>query len=114
MPFPVINSSAVVQCIHGGMVQLVPKQPLVMAGGSPAMRVMDFIGSPIVGCPVPPSPGSKPCLVVVAPPATWASMIVKVQGMPAAVQVPGPSGVTDGVPPGMIMCTFAGQATVMG
>jgi hypothetical protein len=115
VPFPAINGSAVIQCIHQGKVNVIPKQMQVTIGGSPAIRLTDVLGSPIV-CPVPPSPGSKPCLAVVAPPPLWASKTVMVGGMPLLMQMPGPSGTTDGVPPvpnAGLICSFAGQATVM-
>jgi uncharacterized Zn-binding protein involved in type VI secretion len=114
-PGQIINASAVVQCVHGGMVTLIPKQPKVLIGGSPALTLGDIMGSPIL-CPVPPSPGSKPCTAVVADPMMWASSKVLIGGKPALVQAPAPSGTTDGVPPvpmAGLMCTFAGQTVVM-
>jgi hypothetical protein len=112
VPFPALNASAVIQCAHGGKVNVVPKQTTVLIGGSPALRLTDVPTSPIV-CAVPPSPSSKPCTMVAVPPASWAVSTVLVGGVPLLSQMPGPSGLTDGVPPGPIMCTFAGQATVM-
>jgi hypothetical protein len=98
--------------MHGGKVTVAPKQTTVLIGGAPALRLTDLPTSPIV-CPMPPSPGSKPCTMVGVPPATWAVNTVLVGGVPLLSQMPGPSGLTDGVPPVPIMCTFAGQATVM-
>lgn len=116
MPFPALNANAVIQCTHGGKVTVIPKQFQVTIGGAPALRLTDVLGSPIAPCPVVPSPSSKPCLTVVAPPQLWASKTVTVGGMPLLMQMPGPSGTTDGVPPLPmvgLMCSFAGAATVM-
>jgi hypothetical protein len=117
MPFPALNGSAVIQCFpppHGGKVTVIPKQFQVTIGGQPALRLADIPGSVVAGCPVVPTPaGTKPCTSVVAPPAAWASKTVMVGGQPLLMQMPAPSPATDSVPPGTIMCTFAGQATVM-
>jgi uncharacterized Zn-binding protein involved in type VI secretion len=115
MPFPAVNANAVIQCTHMGKVTVIPKLPTVTIGGAPALRLTDLMGSPIV-CPVPPSPGSKPCLTVVAPPQLWASKTVMVGGLPLLMQLPGPSGTTDGVPPipmAGLICSFSGAPTVM-
>jgi hypothetical protein len=115
MPFPALNSSAVVQCPHAtGKVTIIPKLPTVTIGGSPALRLTDLMGSPVVGCAIPPSPSSKPCIAVVAPPAAWASKTVTVGGLPLLMQMPAPNGMTDGVPPGPgLICAFSGAPTVM-
>jgi hypothetical protein len=94
------------------MVTVVPRQVQVTIGGSPALRLADIPGSVVAGCPVA-SPSTKPCTSVVAPPAAWASKTVMVGGQPLLMQMPAPSPATDGVPPATIMCTFAGQTTVM-
>jgi hypothetical protein len=115
MPFPALNSSAVITCTHGGKVTAIPKQMQVTMGGSPALRLTDLMGSPII-CTVPPTPSTKPCLTVVAPPQIWASKTVTVGGLPLLMQMPGPSGTTDGVPPvpmAGLICAFAGAPTVM-
>jgi len=115
MPFPALNCNAVIMCTHGGKVNLIPKSPTVTIGGAPALRLTDVMGSPIV-CTVPPTPASKPCLTVVAPPQLWASKTVTVGGLPLLMQMPGPSGTTDGVPPipmAGLMCAFSGAPTVM-
>jgi hypothetical protein len=115
MPFPAINSSAVITCTHMGKVNVIPKQFTVTIGGSPALRLTDVLGSPIV-CAVPPTPSSKPCTSVVAPPQLWASKTVTVGGMPLLMQMPGPNGTTDGVPPipmAGLICAFSGAPTVM-
>ena len=114
MPFPALNANAVLQCTHMGKVTVIPKLPTVTIGGAPALRLTDVIGS-LVACPVPPSPSSKPCITVVAPPQLWASKTVMVGGLPLLMQLPGPSGTTDGVPPipmAGLICSFSGAPTV--
>jgi hypothetical protein len=60
-----LNSSATLQCPHGGTVQIIPSNVRVQAGGAPIATVNDaFV---IVGCPfqlptVPPTP--SPCVKV--------------------------------------------------
>ena len=114
MPFPALNAKAVIQCTHMGKVTVIPKLPTVTMGGAPALRLTDVVGS-LVACGVPPSPGSKPCTSVVAPPLLWASKTVTVGGLPLLMQAPPPSGTTDGVPPlpdkGLV-CMFSGAPTV--
>ena len=115
MPFPALNANAVISCTHMGKVTVIPKQFQVTIGGAPALRLTDLMGS-VIACPVPPSPSSKPCLTVVAPPQVWASKTVTVGGMPLLMQMPGPSGTTDGVPPlpmAGLVCMSPGAPTVM-
>jgi hypothetical protein len=115
MPFPALNANAVIQCTHMGKVTVIPKQFQVTIGGAPALRLTDLVGS-VIACTVPPSPSSKPCLTVVAPPQVWASKTVTVGGMPLLMQMPGPSGTTDGVPPlpmAGLLCMSPGAPTVM-
>jgi len=115
MAFPAINGNAVITCTHMGKVTVIPKQFQVTIGGAPAIRLSDVVGS-LVACAVPPSPSSKPCTSVVAPPPLWASKTVTVGGMPLLMQNPIPSGTTDGVPPlpdKGLMCTFGGAPTVL-
>jgi hypothetical protein len=111
---PIVTAAATVTCLHGGQVTLIPKQTKVLIKGSPVLCEPDLVGSPIVGCPVPPSPGSKPCLVVtsVIPGPTSTSLKVKVGGRPAYIATL--TGLTDGVPPGTIMVANPGQVAVQG
>jgi hypothetical protein len=109
----VLNLSAKIMCIHGGQVMLIPKQMTVLVGGAPVLRTTDVMGSPIVGCPVPPTPATVPCTAVVseiAIPGVGASLTATAGGLPLLLE--GLSGITDGVPPGTIMVDFAGQETV--
>jgi hypothetical protein len=107
---PVVNASATIMCAHGGQVQIIPKQTTVMAGGAPVLCEPDLVGCPIVGCAQPPSPSSKPCLVVVSTLPGSTSMKVMAGGRPVYIQTL--TGMTDGVPPGIITCVNPGQTTV--
>ena len=113
---PIVTANAKIICVHGGQVQVIPKQQSVTIQGGAVMCAGDLEGSPIAACPVPPSPGSKPCTTVVsvlppmAPPS--ASAKVKVGGKPVLLATL--TGMTDGVPPGVIQVVFPGQTTVQG
>ena len=81
-----------------------------MVGGAPALCVPDLQGAPIVGCPVPPTPATKPCTTVLTIlPGSWSAKVA-VNGMP--VYLATVSGFTDGVPPAAIMVAYPGQALV--
>lgn len=109
---PLLTASAVIMCVHGGRVMPIPTQQQVLIAGSPVLCVPDLQGAPIVGCPIPPTPATKPCTMVVAVfPGSW-SLKVLIGGRPAYVQTL--VGVTDGFPPGAIQCIFAGQVVVQG
>ena len=109
---PLITAAAEIICVHGGRVVPVPSQQQLLIGGSPVLCVPDLQGAPIVGCPVPPTPVTKPCTTVAAVlPGSW-SMRVAVGGRFAYMQTL--VGLTDGVPPGAIQCLFAGQVIVQG
>lgn len=109
---PLLNANAVILCSHGGKVNPIPSQVQVIAGGAPVLRVPDLVGAPIAGCPVPPTPVTKPCTTVVAVlPPSW-SLKVVVGGTPAYVA--SLIGITDGVPPGALTLVFAGQMVVQG
>jgi hypothetical protein len=100
--------------MHGGQVMLIPKQTTVLVGGAPALRLGDVMGSPIVGCPVPPTPATKPCTTVVEEvpiPDVGVSLTASAGGKPLLLE--GLLGVTDGVPPGDIEVVDPGQITVM-
>jgi uncharacterized Zn-binding protein involved in type VI secretion len=111
---PVVNASADVACCHQGKVTLIPTQTQVIVGGAPVMRAGDIAGSPCL-CPVPPSPGSKPCTTatLIPTPAANVSARVFVQGQPVVLGNPTLPGITDGVPPcPMLMVRFPGQVVV--
>lgn len=107
---PILTAQAVIVCAHGGQVRAVPRQSTVTIAGSPVLCVPDLLGAPVVGCTQPPSPTTKPCTTVVSTlPGSWS---VKVTAGGRPVYLATLSGLTDGVPPAPIVCTFAGQVTV--
>lgn len=103
---PVLTAAGTVTCIHGGQVVLTPKQSKLIVMGAPAMCEAHVIGCPIVGCAQPPSPGTKPCTLVVMAANTTPTKLM-VQGLPVANQ--SLTGMTDGVPPGAIIVQNPGQ-----
>jgi hypothetical protein len=109
---PIVTSNAVITCVHGGQVTVIPKQSQVTIQGGAVLCEPDLVGSPIVGCAQPPSPSSKPCTMVVSTLPGSTSLKVMVGGRPAYVATL--SGVTDGVPPGAIVVSSPGQTTVEG
>jgi hypothetical protein len=103
-------------CIHGGQVMLIPSQTEVTAGGGAVMCAMDLQTAPIVGC-TQAGPGIVPCtLIVTTEPVIVPSTSVSIGGAPAltVAAVGAPGGMTNGNPPGMIVCADPGQVTVMG
>jgi uncharacterized Zn-binding protein involved in type VI secretion len=109
----VLNAEAIIMCDHGGQVTLIPKQTSVLVGGAPALRLGDVMGSPIVGCALPPTPVTVPCTVVVSEipiPGVGASLTGMCGGQPLLLE--GLTGITDSVPPATIMVVDAGQETV--
>ena len=88
---PICNVNAVITCPHqSGMVKPVPKQMTVMVGGSPALRVTDMAGAPVLpGCPnlpTPATPAFVPCATVVTP-AVMGSTKVMIGGVPALLAI---------------------------
>src|SRR3954453_3530532 len=109
---PVVTSNATIMCVHGGQVTLIPKQTQVMIQGGAVLCEGDLVGAPIVGCAQPPSPGTKPCTLVVSTLPGGSSLKAMAAGRPIHVQTL--SGITDGVPPAPILVTSPGQTTVQG
>jgi hypothetical protein len=107
---PIVTSLAVVTCVHGGMVTLIPTQTAVSIQGGQVLCEPDLLGAPILGCPVPPTPTTKPCTTVVATFPGSTSLKVLVGGRPPYIATL--AGVTDGVPPGTILVSFPGQVVV--
>jgi hypothetical protein len=105
----VVTTNARIICAHGGQVQLVPKQQKVLIEGGFVLCEPDLVGSPIVGCPQA-GPGIKPCTAIVSTIPGSTSPTTSVDGRPVYVQTL--SGLTDGVPPGTIICVSPGQAVV--
>jgi hypothetical protein len=114
MPAPILNASAKIMCAHGGQVTLIPKQVTVLAGGAPVLRVGDLVGSPIVGCALPPTPTTAPCLAVASEipiPMTGMNPQILVGGKP--VLLAGINGLTSGVPPAPLVVAFPGQVKAL-
>jgi hypothetical protein len=71
----------------------------------------DLVGAVIVGCAQPPSPSTTPCTAVVSTLPGSSDPTVLVGGRPAYIATL--SGITDGVPPGTVLCVDPGQTVVM-
>ena len=112
-----MTAAAVVTCMHGGTVIIQPSQSIVTIGGIPVLTVPDLIGAAIVGCTLVPSTNTVPCTaVVLTDPVISASPTTIIGGKPAyiAASVGAPGGLTNSVPPGMIICVNPGQIIAMG
>ena len=72
-------------------------------------KLPDLEGKPIVGCAQPPTPSTKPCTTLVKTLPGSTSMRIRVGGK--AVYLLTLSGITDGVPPGSVMASSAGQTS---
>lgn len=107
MPGPVLTTNAVITCIHGGHVTLIPRQVTATCQGGPVLCVPDLVGAPIVGCPQPASPTSKPCTTIAATLPGSFSPTFFVGGRPAYLATL--VGITDGVPPGGLIVISPGQ-----
>jgi hypothetical protein len=108
MPF-ILTAAATIQCAHGGRVLITPGQRCVTAGGSPVLCEPDLVGAPVVGCPQPPTPTTKPCTLVVSTFPGSSSLRVRAGGRPVYLDTL--SGLTDGVPPAPVLAISAGQTT---
>jgi hypothetical protein len=85
MPGPVLHVGAVITCMHGAPVQLVPGSPRVLLGGQPAATMTD--SSPVAGCPfqIPVGAGTKPSPCVQVRWTVPATRVV-VNGSPVLLQ----------------------------
>ena len=81
----IVTQNAAIMCAHGGQVMLIPTQTKVLIPGGPVLCEGDLVGAPIVGCAQPPSPGTKPCTIVVSTCPARPSLKVMVGGRPAYV-----------------------------
>lgn len=106
----VVTTNASIVCAHGGRVTLTPRQTTVTIQGGAVLREGDLAGAPIVGCAQPPTVSSKPCTTVVSTLPGGSSPTVTAGGLP--VHIDSLSGMTDGVPPGVISVISPGQTTV--
>ncbi len=107
---PIVTSNATIMCVHGGQVTLIPKQTKVQIAGGYVLCEGDLSGAPIVGCAQPPSPGTKPCTMVISTLPGSSAPTVMVLGRPVLLATL--TGMTDGVPPGTIMVASPGQTSV--
>ena len=108
---PLLTSTGQIMCMHGGQVQLHPTQTIFQIQGGYVLCVPDLLSMPIVGCPQA-GPGIVPCtMIVLTEPAIVPSPIVAVSGRPAyaVMQIGTPGGLTNGVPPGPIICVNPGH-----
>lgn len=108
MPGPVLTTNAVITCIHGGKVTLLPHQVQATCQGGAVLCVPDLIGAPIIGCAQPPTPTTKPCTTVIATMPGSFSTTFFVGGRPAYLATL--VAITDGVPPGGLIVSSPGQA----
>jgi len=99
--------------MHGGQVTLHPTQGTVQVDGGFALCVPDLLSMPIAGCGQI-GPGLVPCTLVLTPEPVITASRLMVGGRPAYVvtQIGVPGGVTNGSPPGTIMCVDPGQLLV--
>jgi hypothetical protein len=111
VPIPVLTSNAVITCIHGGQVTLIPRQVTAFSQGGALLCVPDLVGAPIVGCPQPVTPTSKPCTLVAATMPGSFSTTLLVGGRPAYLTTL--IGITDGVPPGSLVVVSPGQTSTL-
>jgi hypothetical protein len=93
--------------MHGGQVTLIPRQVQAFCTGGSVLCVPDLVGAPIIGCPQPPTPTTKPCTTVIATLPGSFSTTLFVGGRPAYLATL--IGVTDGVPPAGLIVVFPGQ-----
>jgi hypothetical protein len=105
-----VTANATILCSHGGRVTLIPGQAQTAAGGGALLCEPDLMGAPIVGCPVAPSPGTKPCTTVISTLPGSFSPKVTAGGRPVYLSTL--TGMTDGVPPGMISVIEPGAPLV--
>jgi len=90
-----------------------PKQAIAQVrGGGFILCEPDLVGAPIIGCPQPPSPTTKPCTTVLSTLPGSTSLKVIVAGRPAYIATL--QGITDGVPPAPLVVVSPGQALVQG
>jgi|SRR5689334_16855960 hypothetical protein len=102
----IVTTNATIMCPHGGRVVLAPHQMQVTVQGGAALCEPDLVGAPIAGCAQPVTPSSKPCTLVVSTLPGSSSPKVTVGGRPVYLETL--TGMTDGVPPGVIQVVNPG------
>ena len=105
----ILTKNAVVTCIHGGTVTLIPQQTTVTIQHGPVLCEGDLVGAAIVGCPQA-GPGIKPCTSVITTFPESVSLTVTDGARP--VHLDTLDGTTDGNPPGRLKVIRAGQTVV--
>ncbi len=92
-----LTLDGLVQCGHGGVVQLEARQSFVFVAGSPVLVRPDPESKKIAACPIPPTPGAKPCTATLRLQRGTSSRLF-IGGIPVCRD--DAFGRTDGVPPG--------------
>ncbi|MCD0449197.1 hypothetical protein LO762_08350 [Actinocorallia sp. API 0066] len=106
----VLNANASIGCGHGGTVGVGAGQGALRAGGAPVLVAGDLDGRPISGCATPDSAGvTAKCWAVVSV-LGGASATLFAGGRPVLLDTV--RGVTNGVPPGVLVVLSPGQATL--
>jgi hypothetical protein len=104
-----LTEAAVLQCAHGGRVQVTARDRRTTAGGSPLLCEPDLEGAPITGCAQPASTSTKPCTTLVKTMPVSSSQRITAGGR--NVYLATLTGLTDGVPPAPVTVTSAGQTS---
>ena len=82
MPGPILHAGAIIQCMHGGMLQPTMPNPRVKVSGQPI--VMQAAPFTIAGCTFPPPPaGNGPCVTAQF---VVGAIRVKANGIPVLLQ----------------------------
>jgi hypothetical protein len=104
-----LNEAAVLQCAHGGRVQVSARDRRVTAGERPLLCEPDLEGAPIAGCAQPPSQSTKPCMMVAKVMPGSASLRITAGNRNAYLSTL--TAITDGVPPAPVTVVAAGQTS---
>jgi hypothetical protein len=94
-----LNQAAQLQCVHGGMVKILPQPKRSMhVGGAPILTDFDLFAALIVGCPQI-GPGLKPCTKITYV-MMGLSQDIKVDGQTPILKTL--QAMTDGLAPGIV------------
>jgi hypothetical protein len=106
----ILTEDALVFCGHQvGKVTLFPSQQLVTINQRCVLVEPDPVGKPIVGCPIPITPTTKPCMTTL-PAFIGYSTLLTIDGRRVCLDAI--SGLTDGVAPVPYRVMQAGQQFV--
>jgi hypothetical protein len=112
VPLPLVTTNAVIKCSHGGQVTITPRPGRLVAQVGTVLCEGDLVGAPIVGCVQPATTNTKPCTTVVSTaPGVSTTPKLLVGGRPAYTNAL--TGITDGVPPGLLQVVSPGQAHIV-